>query len=67
MRGLEVSPLGIATAYASWLDRLVLDHRDAPCAPALAARGVEPRLADTLMTDRRREMLLARAVLEQTT
>lgn len=63
-RGLEVSPLGLAQAYRPWLSALVLDARDAACAATLARRGVRPVLADTLMTDRLREIALARRVLE---
>jgi LPPG:FO 2-phospho-L-lactate transferase len=62
-RGLPVSPLGVARAYAPWLRRLLLDARDAAEAPALAALGVEAIVADVLMPDPAREVALARRVL----
>jgi LPPG:FO 2-phospho-L-lactate transferase len=63
-RGLEVSPAGVARAYAPWLRGLVIDERDRAAAPTLVALGVRPTVADTLMTDRPREVALARRVLE---
>jgi LPPG:FO 2-phospho-L-lactate transferase len=63
-RGLEVSPLGVACAYAPWLRRLVIDTRDHDVAPSLERLGVSTLLADILMTDREREVALARHVLE---
>jgi LPPG:FO 2-phospho-L-lactate transferase len=64
--GLEVSGLGIARAYAPWLGALVVDERDAALAPSLRALGVRPVVADILMTDRAREIALARTVLAGT-
>jgi LPPG:FO 2-phospho-L-lactate transferase len=63
-RGLEVSPLGVACAYAPWLRRLVVDTRDHDVVPSLERLGVSTLLADILMTDREREVALARHVLE---
>ncbi|MBI1846113.1 MAG: YvcK family protein, partial [Candidatus Rokubacteria bacterium] len=63
-RGLPVSPLGVAAAYAPWLDALLIDARDAPLAPALARAHVTAVVAEILMTDRAREVALARRVLE---
>jgi len=63
-RGLPVSPLGVARAYAPWLDVLLIARGDADFASDLRATGVEPVLADILMTDRASEAALARAVLE---
>jgi LPPG:FO 2-phospho-L-lactate transferase len=62
-RGLEVSPAGVAAAYAPWLSTLVIDARDRAAEPALAARGVRSVVAETLMTDRASEVALARAVI----
>ncbi len=62
-RGLPVSALSVAALYAPWLDALVIDRRDAGLGPELAARGVRPVVADTLMTDAATETALARAVL----
>jgi LPPG:FO 2-phospho-L-lactate transferase len=63
-RGLPVSPLGVARAYAPWLDALLIDRADAELAGPLRAAGVQPVLADVLMTDRASESALARAALE---
>jgi LPPG:FO 2-phospho-L-lactate transferase len=63
-RGLPVSPLGVARAYAPWLDVLLIARGDDGFAADLRAAGVQPVLADILMTDRASEAALARAVLE---
>ena len=63
-RGLEVSPVGVAAAYAPWLGRLLLDPRDGDAVPRLAALGVEPVLAEIVMKDRADEVALAGRVLE---
>jgi LPPG:FO 2-phospho-L-lactate transferase len=65
VRGLPVSPVGIALAYSPWLDVLVLDSRDEACRPAVAERGVRPVLADIVMADREREIAVARRVLQE--
>ncbi len=65
-RGLPVSPAGVATAYAPWLDALVVDRRDAACAAELATLGVRAVPGDILMTDGEREVALARLVLSLT-
>jgi len=63
-RGLPVSPVGVAAAYAPWLGTLVIDRSDAARVPELERLGVRPVLADILMTDRDRENALARVVLD---
>ncbi len=63
-RGLTVSAVGVAAAYAPWLGTLVIDRSDAPRVAELARRGVKAVLADILMTDRDRENALARVVLD---
>jgi LPPG:FO 2-phospho-L-lactate transferase len=63
-RGLEVSPTGVAAAYAPWLRVLVIDPRDGDVAPALERSGVRAVVADVMMTDHGREVALARRVLE---
>jgi LPPG:FO 2-phospho-L-lactate transferase len=63
-RGLPVSPLGVARAYAPWLDVLLIDPTDAPLAPALEQSGVRPCVADVLMGDRASEAALARRALD---
>jgi hypothetical protein len=62
-RGLEVSPAGVAAAYAPWLSTLVIDARDHAAQVALDARGVRTVVAETIMTDRASEVALARAVV----
>lgn len=62
-RGLDVSPLGVARAYAPWLRTLVVDERDAGLAAALRAAGVTAAVAPIVMTDRASEVALARRVL----
>jgi len=63
-RGLDVSPLGVAAAYAPWLRTLLIDPRDGDVAPALERAGVRAVVADVMMTDRGREVALARRVLD---
>ncbi len=63
-RGWPVSPVGVARAYAPWLNVLLIDPADQACMPALLAQGVSPVLAGILMPDREREVALARQVLE---
>jgi LPPG:FO 2-phospho-L-lactate transferase len=63
-KGFEVSALGIAAVYADFLDRLVVDHRDANLVVPLEARGVEALVTDSIMNGPDKENALARAVLE---
>jgi LPPG:FO 2-phospho-L-lactate transferase len=63
-KGLDVSSLGVAAAYEGWLDLLAVDHRDAPLAGSLRARGVDAFVTDIVMSARDHEIALARAVLE---
>jgi LPPG:FO 2-phospho-L-lactate transferase len=63
-RGLTVSPLGVAAAYAPWLRRLLIDPRDRACASELARLGVEADVAEVVMHGRAGELALARRVLE---
>jgi LPPG:FO 2-phospho-L-lactate transferase len=63
-RGLEVSPVGVAAAYAPWLRTLLIDARDRIAAPALTQAGVRAVVTDVMMTDRAGEVALARRVLE---
>jgi LPPG:FO 2-phospho-L-lactate transferase len=64
-RGLAVSPLGVAAAYAPWLRRLLIDGRDGACAPELERLGVEADVAEIVMHGRAGEIALARRVLER--
>jgi LPPG:FO 2-phospho-L-lactate transferase len=63
-RGLPVSPVGVAQAYAPWLRRLLIDPRDAGAAAPLAALGVTAIAGDIMMPDRGREIALARRILD---
>jgi LPPG:FO 2-phospho-L-lactate transferase len=63
-RGLDVSPIGVAGAYAPWLDALVVDGHDGDLNATLEATGVRAVVADILMTDRADEAALARRVLD---
>jgi LPPG:FO 2-phospho-L-lactate transferase len=62
--GLPVSVLGVARAYAPWLDVLLVDPRDAGHAAALAEAGVAAVAAEVVMTGRASEETLARRVLD---
>jgi LPPG:FO 2-phospho-L-lactate transferase len=64
-RGLPISPLGVAAAYAPWLRRLLIDPSDRACLPDLARRGIEADLADIVMKNRADEAALAARVLER--
>jgi LPPG:FO 2-phospho-L-lactate transferase len=64
VRGLAVSPVGVAAAYAPWLRRLLIDARDRACVADLARAGVEADVADVIMTSRAHEAALARRVLD---
>jgi LPPG:FO 2-phospho-L-lactate transferase len=62
-RGLAVSALGVAAAYAPWLRALLVDARDGALMPALKQAGVRAVPTDIMMTDRASEIALARQVL----
>jgi LPPG:FO 2-phospho-L-lactate transferase len=47
--GHEVSALGVARLYGGLIDRYVLDQADAELASAVAALGMEPLVAPTVM------------------
>lgn len=61
--GLPVSAVGVARAYAAWLDVLVFDDQDRALGPEIAALGVTPIAAPTIMGSREAEELLADRVL----
>ena len=63
-RGLPVSTVGVARAYAPWLRRLLIDPRDIHDAAELARLGVTAVPTDIMMPDRPREATLARRVLD---
>lgn len=64
LRGLPVSPVGIASAYARWLDVLIFDERDKAELPELLRLGISPVTAATIMKTHYDEMALARRVLD---
>jgi LPPG:FO 2-phospho-L-lactate transferase len=63
-RGLPVSPVGIAHAYAPWLSTLLIAQEDAACGAELARLGVRAVPTNVMMPDAAREIALARTVLE---
>jgi len=60
----EVSPVGVAKLYRGLIDAFVLDQRDAKAAPRIAALGIQPIVADTIMTTRAKSAHLAQLVLD---
>lgn len=62
--GLEVSVVGVASAYATWLDILLVDHQDAAEAKRIEAAGIRTIVTETVMGDRDGEIALARRALE---
>ena len=62
--GHEASALGVARLYADIADVFVLDTVDAPLADAVAALGLRPVVADTIMSDDPSRARLAATVLE---
>lgn len=61
--GHERSVVGVARLYAPLAARLVIDDADAALADAVAAEGIEPVVAPTLMTGPAESAALARVVL----
>ena len=61
--GGEASVVEVARRYAGLADRLLIDEADADLADAVAAAGVRPVVAATVMTDDTARAALARAVL----
>lgn len=66
LRGLghEVSVVGVARLYRDIVDVFVLDQRDAEQAPRIAALGMRPVVADTIMRTPAQSRALAHVVLE---
>jgi LPPG:FO 2-phospho-L-lactate transferase len=62
--GLEVSAVGVASAYAPWLDILLVDNEDAAEAKRVEAAGIRAMVTETVMRGREGEMALARRALE---
>jgi len=62
---LPVSAAGVAQAYRSWLDTLVLDEQDRLEAPDIEGVRVRPAFAPIIMTTTESEVALARRVLAE--
>jgi LPPG:FO 2-phospho-L-lactate transferase len=60
---LPVSAAGVAQAYRSWVDVLVLDEGDRLDAAQVEGLGVRPAFAPIIMTSAESEVALARRVL----
>jgi len=63
--GHSVDVGGVARIYASIVDTLVIDETDAAGADAVAAAGIRPLVAPTVMRDAASRRALAAAVLAQ--
>jgi LPPG:FO 2-phospho-L-lactate transferase len=62
--GHDVSVVGVARLYAPLAAALVIDEVDAALAPDVAAAGIRPVVAPTIMSDPQRAAALGRTVLE---
>jgi LPPG:FO 2-phospho-L-lactate transferase len=62
--GMEVSATSVAALYRGLVSSFVLDRRDACLAESVAALGMTPRCAETVMDSEAARRALARAVLE---
>ena len=62
--GHEASAVGVARLYAELVDAFVLDTVDAALADEVAALGIRPVVADSIMTDDASRARLAGVVLE---
>ena len=63
--GMEVSAVGIARAYADFLDVLVIDQQDDDLAAGVEAEGVRAVVTDTIMRSLDVKRALAQVTLEQ--
>jgi len=61
--GHEATVVGVARLYAPLAEALVIDHADAALADAVAAEGIRPILADSIMRTSEIAADLARTVL----
>ena len=62
-RGLAVTSVGVATAYAPWLDTMVVDVRDGAHVAALREAGIAAVVTETIMRDHAGEVALAQVLL----
>jgi LPPG:FO 2-phospho-L-lactate transferase len=63
--GMEVSAVGVARAYADFLDVMVIDNQDAELASGVEAEGVRAVVTDTIMRDLDVKRQLARVCLAE--
>jgi LPPG:FO 2-phospho-L-lactate transferase len=61
--GLEATVVGVARLYAPLAEALVIDHADADLADAVAAEGIRPIVAESIMRTPEIAAALARTVL----
>lgn len=61
--GVEPSAAAVADHYSGLLGALLIDTRDAAQADAIAARGMQPMITDTVMIDRAGRIRLASELL----
>ncbi len=61
--GMEVSAVGVARAYADFLDVMVLDEQDRTLAPRVESLGIRAVVTDTIMRDLHAKERLAWATL----
>ena len=61
--GMSPTATGVAEAYKDFLDILVIDEEDRALAPAVAATGVRPIVAQTIMRGPAEKRALAETVL----
>jgi LPPG:FO 2-phospho-L-lactate transferase len=62
-RGYDLSATGVAAVYSKWLDVMVIDDSDADQADDLRPIGIVPVITETLMTNREREIALAKTIV----
>jgi LPPG:FO 2-phospho-L-lactate transferase len=62
--GHESSATGVARLHAEWVGTMVVDEQDAGLVPAIAAAGVRPVVAPTVMTSPDVAAALCRVVLD---
>jgi LPPG:FO 2-phospho-L-lactate transferase len=64
VRGLQVSPLGVAEAYSNFLDLLVLDEQDSTLVRKPEKPGLAMLCTNTIMRSEQAKQQLAQAALQ---
>jgi LPPG:FO 2-phospho-L-lactate transferase len=62
--GIEVSALGVARFYSSWMTGFVFDQRDGALKAEIEALGLESTSLDTMMVDAAISQSVAEAALD---